>query len=102
MLIINAARSRHLAALLLVLGASALAACAPKATKEECEKLGDHVVEVLLRGYDAEGAKLAKPLMDKVRVKEIDACVGKMAASEVKCAMEGKTGAEIDKCTSSK
>ncbi|MEP7119805.1 MAG: hypothetical protein ABJE95_02800 [Byssovorax sp.] len=82
----------------LALGASLVAACAPRATRDDCEKLGDHLVEVLNRNQDAAGAALMKPILDKVREKEITACTGKMTVSQVKCGMEARTGAEMDRC----
>jgi hypothetical protein len=76
----------------------AMPGCTPKATQEDCEKMADHIVKVLMRDMDEKSAALAKPMMDQVRAKEIAACVGKSSTAEVKCTMEGKTGAEIQKC----
>ena len=97
MLAENPARALFVA---LTLGASLLAACAPEASQAACEKLGDHMVEVLNRNQDAAGAALMRPILDKMREKEITACTGKMTASQVKCGLEAKTGAEMDKCVS--
>lgn len=81
----------------LALGAS-LVACAPKAGKDECEKLGDHMIAVVNRNQDPSSAALMKPIMDKLRDKEIEACTGKMTVAQVKCGMDAKTGAEMDAC----
>jgi hypothetical protein len=93
----TAARRLTLALVGLTLGAS-LVACAPKAGKEECEKLGDHMIEVVNRNSDPASAALMKPVMDKLRQKEIDACTGKMTVDQVKCGIAAKTGAEMDAC----
>jgi hypothetical protein len=98
MLAASSARRLPIALVGLVLGASLLAACAPKATQADCEKLGDHMIEVVNRNQDASSAALMKPIMDKLREKEIGACTGKMTVAEVKCGMDAKTGADMDKC----
>lgn len=98
MLAATTARRLPLALVGLALGAALLAACAPKAGKEDCEKLGDHMIQVVNRNADPASAALMKPVMDQLRQKEIDACTGKMTVDQVKCGLDARTGAEMEAC----
>lgn len=78
-----------------------LAACS-KPTEADCEKLGDHVVELMAKELGGEGDG---PVADAIReeaTKErgalVKECRENGSKSEVECIMKAQSLADIEKC----
>jgi hypothetical protein len=80
------------------------AACAPKATKEDCEKMANHMTDIGLEGQPADVAKAAREQLaaDPKNKKEhedlVTSCTGQVPKTAVDCMIAAKTTADIDKC----
>jgi len=82
-----------------VLAAAALVvACGPKATKEDCEKMVDKMIDIQLEGQSASLKEMTKKMMAGERDKLLNQCVGKASKKEVDCVLAAKSQADVDKC----
>ncbi|HTJ40437.1 MAG TPA: hypothetical protein VL463_00015 [Kofleriaceae bacterium] len=87
--------------MLLALG---LSACSGKSlSKDECEKLIDHMTDVAVKGQGAglseDMLKSAKEMAKSQMKGMIDECVKEGTRSEYDCAMAANTVDEMEKCT---
>lgn len=80
------------------IGAVMVVACAPKANKDDCEKMVDKMIDVQLQGQSKEIAAMTKKMMQGDRDKLLNECVGKATKSEVECVLKAKTQADVEKC----
>ena len=81
-----------------------LAACSGKSlSKDECEKLIDHMTDVAVQGQGGglspDMIKAAKDAAKDQMKGMIDECVKEGTRSEYDCAMGAKTVADLEKCT---
>lgn len=72
--------------------------CGPKATKADCEKFVDHMVDIQAGGNEEIAAAAKKASMGPERDKLIAECDGKASKAEIDCANAAKTKADIEKC----
>lgn len=81
-----------------VLSIILLGACA-KPTEEECNKLGDHVLDIMVKEVGMEGMEeeMRKEL-EPERQKLVDECQKSGTKAEVECFMKAESLDDIDKC----
>jgi hypothetical protein len=97
--------TKHASAMVVaVLALAAGVGCAPRATKEDCEKMADHMTDLGLEGQSADVQKAAREQMaaDPKTKKEhedlVASCAGQVPKSAVDCMIAAKNTGDIDKC----
>jgi small lipoprotein (TIGR04454 family) len=91
-------RRRSVFAHLVAFAAVFAVACGPRASKEECERMVDRMIDVELQGQSAAVASMTKSMMQGQRGDLVGQCAGKASKAEVTCVINAKSKADIDKC----
>ena len=75
-----------------------LATGCAKASKEDCEKMYDKVINFELEGQSEMVANIARKTLQAQAPKFIDECAGKASKSEVDCVIAASDKAAYEKC----
>lgn len=79
-------------------GAALLAGCDAKADKESCTKMVEHDYGILDERNHMSATEPGKKILEELKAKTLEACVGKMSKSTVECHMKAPTPADMSKC----
>jgi len=90
--------SKSYAAVLALLATVLAAGCGARATKEDCEKMVDHMIDVQVEGKSKLVADMTKKLMQDEKGKLVGECAGKVKKADVDCVIAAKKQSDIDKC----
>jgi hypothetical protein len=91
-------RVAALALLALLGGAGLLVGCDAKADKDDCTKMVEHDTGILDQRNQLSATEPGKKLLEELKAKTMEACVGKMTKSTIECHMKAPTPAEMSKC----
>lgn len=77
---------------------AALPGCGSKAEQADCEKMVEHDYGILDKRSQMSGTPAGEKLLDSLKKKSLEACVGKYTKSQVECHLKAETPADMDKC----
>ncbi len=93
---------RSFLALSLLAGAASLVGCDPKADKDMCTKMAEHDYGILDERNHMSDNPTGKKMLEELKAKTIEGCVGKMTKSQIDCHMKAPTPADMSKCDGDK
>jgi hypothetical protein len=75
-----------------------LAGCDPKADQDSCAKMVDHDYGIVDSRNHLSDTDNGKNMLDDLKKKTLDGCVGKMTKSGVECHLKAPTPVEMSAC----
>lgn len=91
-------RGVALALLAMLGGAALLGGCDPKADKDSCTKMVEHDYGILDQRNHFSDSEPGKKILEELKAKTMEACVGKMTKSVIECHLKAPTPADMSKC----
>jgi hypothetical protein len=91
-------RAVAFALLALLGGAALLVGCDAKADKDACAKMVEHDYGILDQRNNMSATEPGKKILEELKAKTMEGCVGKMTMSTVECHMKAPTPADMSKC----
>jgi uncharacterized lipoprotein NlpE involved in copper resistance len=87
-----------LASLALLASAASLMGCDAKADKDDCTKMAEHDYGILDQRNQMSATEPGKKMLEELKAKTIEGCIGKKTKSQIECHMKAPTPADMSKC----